>query len=96
MIATPKISLFAEFFICLQLLDTFHDFYLLLTGEGPLADVLTHCQCELMHGVLQLVMDDDFVYAYKHGIVITCWNGTKHRIFPHIFTYSADYPEKYV
>lgn len=47
-----------------------------------------------MHGVLCLVFDDDFLYASQHGIVVQCWDGLKRRIFPRLFTYSADYPEK--
>lgn len=65
-----------------------------LTGEGPPAEILTHCRRELMHGVLKIVLDDDFVEAYKHGIVLQCPDGVIRRIFPRIFTYSADYPEK--
>ena len=34
--------------------------------------------------------------AYEHGIVMKCSDGVTCRIFPRIFTYSADYPEKYV
>ncbi|KAF9232549.1 hypothetical protein BU15DRAFT_90630 [Melanogaster broomeanus] len=29
-----------------------------------------------------------------NGVVITCYDGVKRRVFPRIFTYSADYPEK--
>lgn len=49
-----------------------------------------------MHGVLEIVMDDDFVTAYHHGIVLKCADGKMRRIYPRLFTYSADYPEKYV
>lgn len=47
-----------------------------------------------MHAVLQKVFDDDFVNAYHHGIVIHCADGISRRVYPRIFTYSADYPEK--
>lgn len=33
--------------------------------------------------------------AYIHGIVLLCADGIARRVFPRIFTYSADYPEKY-
>ena len=65
-----------------------------LTGEGPPADVLTHCRRELMHSVLRTVFDEEFVHAYQHGIVISCPDGITRRVFPRLFTYSADYPEK--
>ena len=65
-----------------------------MTGEGPPAEVLTHCRRELMHGVESIILDDAFVYAYHHGIVIECADGHTRRVYPRIFTYSADYPEK--
>ena len=77
-----------------QLPDQFHDFYVELTGEGPPADILTHCRRELMHSVLRKVLDDDFVRAYHHGMVLRCADGVTRRVFPRLFTYSADYPEK--
>ncbi|KAH7916893.1 hypothetical protein BV22DRAFT_980594, partial [Leucogyrophana mollusca] len=36
----------------------------------------------------------DFVEAYRHGLVIQCPDGVYRRVYPRIFTYSADYPEK--
>jgi hypothetical protein len=47
-----------------------------------------------MQQIWLLILDDDFVEAYVHGMLITCGNGVKRRIFPRIFTYAADYPEK--
>jgi hypothetical protein len=49
-----------------------------------------------MHQVWKLMLDDDFIHAYQHGIVIQCIDGVWRRVYPRIFTYSADYPEKYV
>lgn len=34
--------------------------------------------------------------AYVHGIVIDCADGIRRRVYPRLFTYSADYPEKSV
>jgi hypothetical protein len=42
-----------------------------------------------------VLLDDEFLEAWKHGIVITCCDGVKRRFYPRIFTYSADYPEKW-
>ncbi|KAA1473807.1 hypothetical protein DENSPDRAFT_780478, partial [Dentipellis sp. KUC8613] len=58
------------------------------------APLLTHCRRELMHAVLRAVFDTEFIHAYKHGIVIRCADGKERRVYPRIFTYSADYPEK--
>ncbi|KIM62637.1 hypothetical protein SCLCIDRAFT_87742, partial [Scleroderma citrinum Foug A] len=50
---------------------------------------------ELIHGVWKILLDDEFLDAYHNGIVVKCYDGKFCRVFPHIFTYSADYPEKY-
>lgn len=70
------------------------DYYVERTGDGPSADILTHCRRELMHAVWSTLLDADFLYAYEHGIVICCPDGIFRRFFPRIFTYAADYPEK--
>ncbi|KAF7359981.1 hypothetical protein MVEN_00725000 [Mycena venus] len=62
-----------------KLPDIFHDFFKALTGDAPSADVLTHCRRELMHAIWRLLLDDEFLDAYEHGIVIECQD---------------DYPEK--
>ncbi|KAF9032192.1 hypothetical protein BJ165DRAFT_1358012 [Panaeolus papilionaceus] len=56
--------------------------------------ILTHCKRELLQEVWRSLLNDEFVNAYKYGIVIMCVDGIERRIFPRIFTYSADYPEK--
>ena len=43
---------------------------------------------------MRLILYDEFVHAWKHGIVITCNDGVTRRVYPRLFTYSADYPEK--
>ncbi len=47
-----------------------------------------------MHAIWLLLLDDDFMHAYEHGIVITFADGIAQQVFPCIFTYSADYPKK--
>jgi hypothetical protein len=42
------------------------------------------------------LLDDEFLEVYEHGIVILCCNSIAQRFYPRIFTYSADYPEKYM
>jgi len=56
--------------------------------------ILTHCRRELMHAVWRILLDHDFLHAYKYGIIIKCHDGIERRVYPRIFTYSADYPEK--
>lgn len=47
-----------------------------------------------MHQVWRLLLDDEFLHAHQHGIVLECADGIFRRVYPRIFTYSADYPEK--
>jgi hypothetical protein len=65
-------------------------------GVSPTPALLTHCRRELFHAVWRLLLDKEFCQAYEHGITVTCADRIIRRVFPRIFTYSADYPEKYV
>lgn len=47
-----------------------------------------------MHAVWNVLLDEQFVNAHEHGMVVECLDGTQRRFYPRIFTYSADYPEK--
>ncbi|KIY47948.1 hypothetical protein FISHEDRAFT_44304 [Fistulina hepatica ATCC 64428] len=57
-------------------------------------DILAHCRRELMHAVWRHILDDDFMHAYQYGMVIMCRDGIRRRVYPRLFSYSADYPEK--
>lgn len=57
-------------------------------------DVQTFCKRELMQRIWVILLDDEFMEAYEHGILVTCGDGVVRRIFPRITSYSADYPEK--
>lgn len=56
---------------------------------------MAHCHRELTHAQWRLLLDDEFLYAYEHGLVVECGDGNWRRFYPRIFSYSADYPEKY-
>jgi hypothetical protein len=43
-----------------------------------------------------LLSDKEFRKAYFYGMVVECFDGILRRIFIRFFSYSADYPEKYV
>ncbi|KIM62394.1 hypothetical protein SCLCIDRAFT_1177625 [Scleroderma citrinum Foug A] len=60
----------------------------------PSGSFFTHCHCELFHAQWKALLNDDFIQAYEHGMVLTCCDGIPRRLYPRIFTYSADYPEK--
>ncbi len=55
---------------------------------------MTHCHREYFHAQWKELLDDDFLKAYEHGLVIECCDGVKRRFYIRIFAYSADYPEK--
>ncbi|KAG2336252.1 hypothetical protein BDR05DRAFT_978825 [Suillus weaverae] len=64
-----------------------------ISKTGILA-LQTHCQRELFQGCWNILLDAEFISAYRHGLVLRCPDGISRRVFPRIFTYSADYPEK--
>ncbi|KAI0065337.1 hypothetical protein BV25DRAFT_1799386 [Artomyces pyxidatus] len=67
-----------------------------LGGKVPNSAIMAHCQREMYHEQWSTILDDEFIEAYRHGIVIDCCDGVRRRFYPRIFTYSADYPEKVV
>ncbi|KAI0824462.1 hypothetical protein BC628DRAFT_1411049 [Trametes gibbosa] len=74
--------------------DTLQDFYTDVYGVPPSKDVLTFCKRELMRQIWLLLMDTEFMGAYENGMLVTCGDGVVCRLFPHIFSYSADYSGK--
>jgi len=50
----------------------------------------------MYHAQWTIILDDEFLDAYEHGMVIKCCDGVQRRFYPRIFTYSADYKEKYL
>ncbi|RDX47354.1 hypothetical protein OH76DRAFT_1526067 [Lentinus brumalis] len=63
-------------------------------GKAGSSALITHCRRELFQGAWEALLDPEFVYAYEHGMVIDCVDGVRRRVYPRIFSYSADYPEK--
>ena len=59
--------------------------------------LLTHCRREIFQAAwLILIQDPEFLDAYVNGMIVDCIDGVRRRLFPRFFTYSADYPEKFV
>ncbi|CAE6463349.1 unnamed protein product [Rhizoctonia solani] len=63
-------------------------------GKPPPESLITHLRRELMHEVWAYLLDDDFLHAWNHGIVVKCADGIERRVFPRIKIHSIDYPEK--
>ena len=57
---------------------------------------MTYCQRSYFHGQWEVLLDEEFLDAYRNGVKIRCGDGVERLFYPRIFTYSADYPEKYV
>jgi hypothetical protein len=55
---------------------------------------MAHCHREAFHAQWKVLLDNEFLEAYMHGIVIVCYDGITRRFYPRVSTYSADYPEK--
>jgi hypothetical protein len=64
-------------------------------GKSRSSALMTHCRRELLHAQWDLLLDEEFIEAYEHGIPIQCCDEVKRRFYPRFFTYSADYKEKY-
>lgn len=62
-------------------------------GRVP-ADLYTHAKKEVMYALWLILLDDQFIEAWREGMVVDCGDGVRRRLFPQIFTYGADYPEK--
>lgn len=65
-------------------------------SKGVEGAFMVHCHCELIHAQWKVILDDEFMEAYIHGIALMCPDGLLRCFYLRIFTYSADYPEKYV
>ncbi|KAJ3573756.1 hypothetical protein NP233_g2220 [Leucocoprinus birnbaumii] len=76
--------------------DSFNDFASKFhtSWRSKKDEIKAHCRRELMHGAWEIILDKEFIDAYRYGIVIKCIDGIERRIYPRIFSYSADYPEK--
>ncbi|KAJ3533663.1 hypothetical protein NMY22_g7246 [Coprinellus aureogranulatus] len=90
-----SLALFEEVAYFQKLPDSFVDWYLERSGRSTIADdIVTHVRRDLFQAQWGILLDEEFVHAYKHGIVVECADGVKRRLYPRILTYAADYPEK--
>lgn len=77
-----------------QIPDALKDEYKRVYGTAISEEGLRFCKRELFARIWLLLLDDKFMEAYRNGIVVICGDGVARRLFPRIFAYSADYPEK--
>ncbi|KAG2010174.1 hypothetical protein CC2G_013017 [Coprinopsis cinerea AmutBmut pab1-1] len=72
----------------------FQDEYREQYGVAAATQTVTLLRRQLFHAVWKLLLDPEFMEAYKKGILVHCADGILRRLFPRFFFYSADYPEK--
>ena len=48
------------------------DEYMAIFGHAASAPTMTHLKHELMHAIWELLLDNKFIEAYEHGIVVKC------------------------
>ncbi|KIJ50280.1 hypothetical protein M422DRAFT_89217, partial [Sphaerobolus stellatus SS14] len=63
-------------------------------GKGATNIILTHCGHELFQAMIKLLFDPAFVYAWKHRILVECYDGITQHIYFWLITWSTDYPKK--
>ena len=63
-------------------------------GTAATSEVLTFLKRELVHAIWGLLLNEEFLHAYKSGVIVLCADGIQRQLFPRFFTYSADYPKK--
>ncbi|KAI0739731.1 hypothetical protein C8Q80DRAFT_1274766 [Daedaleopsis nitida] len=62
--------------------DAFKEFYKGIYSKYPTEDVQHFCKRALFTQIWLLLLDDDFINAYKNGILLTCGNRVVRRVFP--------------
>ena len=55
---------------------------------------MTHCHREIYHAQWSIILDDEFLEAYEHGVVVELCDNKWYCFYPRVFAYSADYKEK--
>ncbi|THV06142.1 hypothetical protein K435DRAFT_816014 [Dendrothele bispora CBS 962.96] len=53
-----------------------------------------HPTQEIMHAVWMLLLDEDLLDAYIHGLLLCCTDEILRRLYPRFFSHSADYLER--
>ena len=61
-----------------------------------MAEFKAWCNHHMFQEQWKVILDNEFMEAYLHGIVIKCVDGMMRRFYPQIFIYIADYLEKSV
>lgn len=63
-------------------------------GKLATSEMLTHLRRELIQAIWLLLLDDEFIHAYLHGLEMELFREILCLLFPRFLCHSADYPEK--
>ena len=61
-----------------------------------MAEFKAWCNRHMFQEQWKAILDNEFMEAYLHRIIINCVDGMTWQFYPRIFIYIADYPEKSV
>ncbi|KAK7452087.1 hypothetical protein VKT23_012192 [Stygiomarasmius scandens] len=75
--------------------DIARDAYYHEFGVYPTGEVLKFLKREIMQAVWMLLLDDELLDAYVHGLLLICTDTVLRRLYPRFFSQSADYLERY-
>jgi hypothetical protein len=78
----------------LKLPNDLQDQYFKAYGRKASDDVVAFLKRELVHAILALMLDKDFVQAYKSGLECEIFDGSSKILLPRFVTWSADYKDK--
>ncbi|KAG1868437.1 hypothetical protein F4604DRAFT_2020743 [Suillus subluteus] len=67
-----------------KLPDIVHEYHHKLYGQAAMSAVLTHLKRELMQAIWLFLLDEEFMHAYEHGIVLT--------ILKRFFSHASNFP----
>ncbi|KAK7435189.1 hypothetical protein VKT23_019759 [Stygiomarasmius scandens] len=70
--------------------DAYHDEF----GVYPNDEVMKFLKREIMQAVWMLLLDDELLDAYIHGLLLVCADAIFRRLYPRFYTHSADYLER--
>ncbi|THV04136.1 hypothetical protein K435DRAFT_649906, partial [Dendrothele bispora CBS 962.96] len=70
------------------------EFYQQEFGCSPSPTIFTHLKRELMQAIWALILDDELMHTYEHGLALQYSDGIMQRLFARFYTYSMDYLKK--
>jgi hypothetical protein len=74
--------------------DWIQDTYKHLFGGPVVLAIRTFLRRALLQAIWFILLDADFIVAWKNGMIVDCGDGITRRIYPRFFAYSLDYQEK--